>query len=346
MRASLLLLAAMTSLARAQQPPPDMLVAASRLLSALAPESRGRLVLPFGSEERFNWHYVPRRRQGVSLKEMSPAQKQAAHELLRAGLSARGYEKAGGVLELEGILRDLETFGWGRDPELYFLSIFGTPSREREWGWRFEGHHLSLNFTAAPGARVGATPAFLGANPAKVERGVRSGWRVLAAEEDLARKLLASLDPGRRSRAVIAASPPADILMAPRRRTPPEPKGLPASAMTGVQRELLMALIGEYVGNMRPDVAAEEWKRIRQGGVEAIRFAWAGGGEAGEGHYYRGQGPAFVIEYDNTQNDANHVHSVWRDPAGDFGEDLLRRHYARFRHRRAFPPVAAGASSR
>jgi Protein of unknown function (DUF3500) len=344
--ALLLLLASSANVSAAQQPPPeaDLVAAASRLLATLSAELRGRLVLPFGSEERIDWHYVPRRRPGISLKELSAPQKQAVHAVLLAGLSPRGYEKTAGVIELEGILREIETFGWRRDPELYFLSIFGAPSRGTPWGWRFEGHHLSLNFTAAGGGSVATTPAFLGANPAKVERGKRAGWRVLAAEEDLARRLLASLDPGQRSRALIAPRAPSDILGAPGRTALPPPAGLPASAMSEAQRELLLALVGEYVGNMRPELAAANWKKIRDSGIEVIRFAWAGAAVSGQGHYYRVASPAFVIEYDNTQDDANHVHSVWRDPEGDFGADLLRRHYARHSHRRPHP-LAVGDSA-
>ena len=339
------LVASCAKFAAAQTAPPDMLSAATRLLAALSPESRGRLVIPFGSEERLDWHYVPRRRPGIRLKEMGALEKQAVHTLLRSGLSPRGYEKAAGVIELEGILREIETFGWRRDPELYALVVFGDPSRERAWGWRFEGHHLSLNFTVTAGERVAATPAFFGANPARVEAGRRAGWRVLAAEEDLAKRLLASLNPGQRSRASISHRAPSDILMGPGRSEPPAPAGLPASAMSDAQRAILFALIGEYVGNLRPDLATAQWKRIEAAGIEAVRFAWAGGTSLGEGHYYRVQGPAFVIEYDNTQNSANHVHSVWRDPSGDFGADLLRRHYARSPHARPHPLEATARLS-
>lgn len=341
-----LLLASSANVAAAPtlSPTDDLVAAASRLLATLSAELRGRLVLPFGSEERLDWHYVPRRRPGISLKDLSAPQKQALHAVLLAGLSSRGYEKAAGVIELEGILGEIETFGWRRDPELYFLSIFGAPSRGTSWGWRFEGHHLSLNFTTAGGSGVATTPAFLGANPARVERGKRAGWRVLAAEEDLAKKLFASLEPGQRSRALIAPDAPSDILGAPGRKAPPPPAGLSASAMSETQRDLLLALVGEYVGNMRPELAAASWKKIRESGIETIRFAWAGGTASGEGHYYRVASPAFVIEYDNTQDDANHVHSVWRDPEGDFGADLLRRHYAHHRHRRPYP-LAVGESA-
>jgi hypothetical protein len=255
--------------------------------------------------------------------------------LLRAGSSARGYEKATGVIELEGILRELETFGWFRDPELYWLTIFGAPSDGASWGWRFEGHHVSLNFASTRSEIVLSTPAFLGANPARVPSGPRAGWRLLPTEEDLARRLLASLAPGQRARALLSEGAPADIVMGPGRRMPPQPAGLPASELNASQRETLLSLVAEYVRNARAEIADARWKKIEAAGVEKIRFAWAGSAALGSGHYYRLQGPTFLIEYDNTQDRANHVHSVWRDLPADSGADLLRRHYEESPHHAA-----------
>ena len=232
-------------------------------------------------------------------------------------------------------MRDLESFGWFRDPELYWFTIFGEPSDSAPWGWRFEGHHVSLNFLSTRGEVAVSTPAFLGANPARVPNGPRAGWRLLPAEEDLARRLLASLTPGERARALLSERAPADILMGPGRRSTPEPAGLPASELTAVQRETLMALVAEYARNARQEIAEARWKRIEAAGVGKIRFAWAGGDAVGSGHYYRVQGPTFVIEYDNTQDRANHVHSVWRDLPADGGADLLRRHYEESPHHAA-----------
>jgi hypothetical protein len=310
-----------------------MAAAARTFLSTLRPELRARAVHPYASDERRNWHYVPRRRAGVSFQQMNAAERAAAHVLLRAGLSARGYEKATGIVVLEGILREIETFGFRRDPELYFLTIFGAPSAGSPWGWRFEGHHVSLNFSSATREISAATPAFYGANPARVPAGrPRAGWRVLAAEEDLARKLLESLDPSQRAVAVISPDAPSEILMTPSRDAAPAPSGLAFERMTPAQREILIALIGEYVDNLQPAIAQAHWLRIRGTGVDTVRFAWAGGTAPGEGHYYRVQGPAFIMEYDNTQDRANHIHTVWRSLESDFGGDLLRRHYLESPH--------------
>jgi hypothetical protein len=267
--------------------------------------------------------------------------------MLREALSARGYEKTTGVLELEAILRETEAFGsLLRDPELYYLAIFGEPSDEKPWGWRFEGHHLSLNFSSASGRIVAATPSFFGANPARVPSGPRAGWRVLPAEEDLGRRLLGSFDEGQRRAAVMAVSAPSDIILGPGRKSVPDPAGLAYADMSEAQRAILMELVGEYLGNMRADVARAQREKIEKAGLGTIRFAWAGGVRVGEGHYYRIQGPTFVIEYDNTQNHANHVHSVWRDLEDDFGGDLLRRHYAESPHHHDARPVEASSCTR
>ncbi len=329
-----------------QEPPTEPARAAQAFLATLRPSLRSECLLPFEGEERVNWNFLPGRRRGVTLKQMNEAERRAAHAMLRAALSARGYEKATGVIELEAILREMEAFGGlTRDPELYYLAIFGSPSGEKPWGWRFEGHHLSLNFSSASGRIVAATPAFLGSNPARVPKGPRAGWRVLSAEEDLARQLLASLDEKQRRIAVFDVSAPEDIILGPGRKAVPDPVGLAHADMSDAQRAVLMRLIDEYLGNMREEVARAQREKVEKAGLAKIRFAWAGGTRVGQGHYYRIQGPTFVIEYDNTQNGANHVHSVWRDLEDDFGGDLLRRHYAESPHHRNARPqdLVAGA---
>ena len=251
--------------------------------------------------------------------------------LMRKALSRRGYDKATGVILLEGVLGEIE--GSWRDPGLYFISVFGSPSATEPWGWRVEGHHLSLNFTSATGEVIATTPAFYGSNPALVSSGRHKDLRVLGDEEDLARELLSMMSSAQRQKAVLSDRAPSDIISGVEREIDlGTPKGIPVSEMTDEQRASLMRLIEEYVGNIRSEFADGAMARVGKAGIEKIHFARAGGEKKGEGHYYRIHGPTFLIEYDNTQNRANHIHSVWRDLENDFGEDLLRRHYKENAH--------------
>jgi len=297
-------------------------------LNELEPELKSKANFPFDSEERFNWHYVPRRRKGVSFKDMNDRQRAAAHTLLKSTLSVKGYSKTTGVIVLEGVLRELE--GQFRDPDLYYFTIFGTPSEDSPWGWRVEGHHLSINYSSVTKELVATTPTFFGSNPAIVPNGPHKGLRVLKFEEAMARELVASFNGAQRSKAIIATRAPSDIITgADREADIGKPRGLPASDMNHDQRAMLMRLVEEYVCNFRSEIADEYLFDIGKDGIEKIHFAWAGGTAAGEPHYYRIHGPRFVLEYDNTQNDANHIHTVWRDIKNDWGEDLLKRHYQR-----------------
>jgi hypothetical protein len=249
---------------------------------------------------------------------------------MKASLSAAGYGKAVGIIQLEDVLRRLETFGGLlRNPENYSVSVFGTPGPSAAWGWRIEGHHLSLNFTVVPGKPIAATPAFMGANPAEVPSGPRTGVRTLAREQDLGRALARSADAAQRSRMVIGDRSLGDIVTGPgRERSLASPVGLPVAEMTAEQRGIAAQIVEEYLGNMRGEMAQEELRRMREAGIERLQFAWAGPLDAGKAHYYRLHGPTLLIEFDNTQNDANHIHSVWHDPRGGFGVDALRAHYA------------------
>jgi hypothetical protein len=220
-----------------------------------------------------------------------------------------------------------------RNPEGYFFSVFGMPSPRGAWGWRVEGHHVSLNFTVVNGTFVAATPSFFGSNPAEVRDGPRKGLRILAAEEDSARSLLGVLDASQRAKAIIAQAAPGDIqTMNALSIDMLSPAGIVAAELTPVQREHLLKLIDVYASAMAPDLASDRLAKLKKAGVEKIAFAWAGDTERGKRHYYRVQGPTFLIEYDNTQNDANHIHSVWRDFEGDFGRDLLREHLSTVAH--------------
>jgi hypothetical protein len=259
---------------------------------------------------------------------MTPTQKHLAYALLNEGLSQRGFTKATTIMSLEDVLRIMEKDnGERRNPEKYYFSIFGDPAAKGVWGFRVEGHHLSLNFTLVNGRVVGS-PNFYGSNPAEVREGPRKGLRVLHAEEDLARDLLAALTPEQKSVAIISKEAYKDILTMASRKAVLEgpPKGLQATKMNAKQRALLTTLIEEYTRNLPDDVAQAREALIRKAGND-LYFAWAGVEERGGPHYYRVQAPDFLIEYDNTQNNANHIHSVWREFKGDWGEDLLAHHY-------------------
>jgi hypothetical protein len=304
--------------------------AAAACLSSLPDDARKRAMIAFGDKERMNWHYVPRGREGLPLKAMPAAARTAAHDLMKASLSAIGYEKATNVFKLDGVLRQLETFGGLlRDPDNYAVSVFGSPQASgAPWGWRLEGHHLSLNFTLAPGKPAAVTPAFFGANPAEVRSGPLKGLRTLAKEEDLGYALARGMDAAQRQRMTIGGQSLGDIVSGPGRgESLTSMVGVPASDLGGAQRDLLVQLVEVYARNMRSDVADEQLKRIREAGVERLHFAWAGPLDPGHAHYYRIHGPTVLIELDNSQNDANHIHSVWHDPRNDFGADALRAHY-------------------
>lgn len=329
-----LLLTSATQATRAGTAANEMAGAATSFLNALDESQRSRANFGFGDAERQNWHFIPRERRGLAYKDMTPAQRHLATALLGSGLSQRGFVKATTIMSLEQILLELEKgSGPKRDPENYYWSIFGTPSNTSPWGWRVEGHHLSINFTIAKGEFVATTPIMFGTNPGEVREGPRKGQRVLAAEEDLGRELVRSLDAKQHPVAVIAAEAPKDIVTAAERKVSPlSPTGLAASKLNRAQRQVLHRLIEEYVRRVRPDVADLDLAKIEKAGFGNVHFAWAGPETPGQGHYYRVQGPTFLLEYDNTQNNANHVHSVWRDFHGDFGEDLLAEHYLQSSH--------------
>jgi hypothetical protein len=311
--------------------------AAAAFLASLEPAQRKTAVFPLGDNERTNWHYVPRSRAGVAFKDLTPAARAAAHELMKASLSSVGYAKAVNVVKLEEVLRQLETFGGLlRDPDKYYVSIFGAVEAAAPWGWRFEGHHLSLNFTLVPGRPVAVTPAFFGANPAEVPSGPHRGLRTLAEEQDLAFALARGVDASLRGRLVIAADSLGDIVSGPGRADRlTTPVGVALGELAAEPRALALRLVETYARNMRSEIAEAELRRMREAGLERVRFAWAGPIDPKQPHYYRLHGPTLLIEYDNSQNRANHIHSVWHDPRNDFGADLLRAHYEHAHRRQA-----------
>src|SRR5947207_397889 len=312
----------------------EMAAAANHLLATLTAEQVAKAAYPLNDNERFNWHFIPRERKGLPFKELAPEQKHLAHALLSTALSHRGYVKVSTIMSLEQVLRDLEQGkGPTRDPELYFVTVFGKPDAKGTWGWRVEGHHLSLNFLLVDGKDISVTPSFLGSNPGEVREGPRRGLRVLGAEEDLARQLVKSLTDEQRKIAIYTNTAPREIITGNDRKvTALTSTGISAAKLNKAQTELLGRVIREYVYRYRPEIADDDLKKIEKAGMKNLSFAWAGSVEPKEGHYYRVQGPTFLLEYDNTQNYANHVHAVWRDFDHDFGDDLLRDHYDHVPH--------------
>ena len=301
---------------------------ANRFLAALDANQRGKATFPFDTDERMNWHFIPKEREGLPLLDMTPYQKHLAGALLAAGLSQTGYIKAVTIMSLEDVLKLIENgSGEHRNPEKYYFSVFGTPSDNAAWGYRVEGHHLSQNYTVVNGNVIDG-PSFFGANPAEVRQGPRKGLRTLAGEDDLGIELIHALDEQQQKVAIVDPTAYKEILTAASRKAAlqGQPSGLTASKMNARQFDTLMALIEEYARNVPDELAEGRIAQINKAGRN-IYFAWSGGINRGDPHYYRVQTPSFLIELDDTQDNANHIHSVWRDFTGDFGEDLLQQHY-------------------
>jgi hypothetical protein len=309
--------------------------AAKEFLDSLSDDQRAAATRPFDDDaQRRTWFYWPSPRVGLSLGDMSAEQAKAAHHLVADVISRSAVAKVHAIIGLEHVLDEIEgregsRRGLPRDPALYYLTIFGEPSQDEPWSFRFEGHHVSIHITML-GEDVRCTPFFLGANPAIVRHGERIVTRPLGEEEDAAREFMHSLFWTQQDHALVSDDAPDDILTvnAPALDELPNGGGLPASGLASRQLRLLEDLIAVYVERMRSDVAGREMDRIRAAGLEKVVFAWAGSLERGERHYYRVTGPTFLAEYDNTQDDANHIHAVWRDLERDFGGDLLRAHVA------------------
>jgi hypothetical protein len=324
----------------------EMRVAAIEWLAMLNDELREKATDDFAAPERTDWQFVPMERGGVSFKEMTLPQRRAARALLESALSDQGYLKVTTIMSLEGVLRTMEAtrpgVEWIRDPEKYHFFVFGDPSAAdgRPWGWRFEGHHLSLNFTSTgPEADdpLASTPIFLGASPAEVRLGPQQGLRPLGAEDDLGRAVMASLDPEQRARATIAPEAPADVAGVP--GVPPKVEGLAGLAVAEMrqeQRDAVWRLVEAFANLLRPEAAEDLLSEIEAARVDNLHFAWAGSiatltnPATTERHYFRVHGPTFILEYDFQE--PNHVHTVWHSPVNDFGLETLRRHYAEHEH--------------
>jgi len=327
----------------ADRSPANMANAATTFLSSLTPEQKKVAAFAFDNvAERERFGFVPTEmhpRVGLTIEKMTPPQRQAAHNLLKSGLSQKGYMTAPSIMELESILNAIENPPGSspskleRNPLKYFVWIFGAPSAKGTWGWKVEGHHVSLNFTIVNGKMVASSPHFFGSNPAEVMDGPKKGLRVLGYEEDPGRELVMSLTEAQRAKAVFNTTAPNDIVTHNESTVKAlSPLGVAASELQPKQRETLMRIVDAYVSVMAPDIAADRMAALKKAGLDNITFSWAGEFERGKKHYYRVQGPTFLIEFDNTQNDGNHVHSVWRDFNGDFGRDLLREHLTSVKH--------------
>jgi hypothetical protein len=310
-----------------------MFAAARAYLDALTPDQKQKAVYPLTDAERENWNFVPIARNGLSFKGTSTQIQALGLALLRTGVSHTGMAKAQAVMQLELVLKELEKANprQDRDPTNYFVTIFGEPSTDKSWGWRFEGHHLAFNFTIVDGKHVFFAPSFIGSNPAEVKAGPRKGERVLAEEEDLGHAFINSLDDSQRKVAVFADKALTEIVTTNKKRVERlTPAGIAAAQLNASQKEKLLAVVRSFVNRYHPLLATETLGKITQAGVDQITFAWAGPFVRGAGAtYYRVQGPTFLIEFDNSQNNANHIHSTYREFKGDFGHDLLAEHYAK-----------------
>lgn len=302
------------------------------LIDSFNPEQKKMAMLDFGDEDRTTWTYLPaQNRRGLPLKKMQPNQKKLVNDFLRLHLSEMGYKKTQDVIALEQILFEMEGSS-KRDTELYFLSFFGNPQKDHIWGWSFEGHHVSLNFTVING-KISTSPRFLGSNPAEVRHGKQKGLRVLKSEEDLGMELINSMNEDQKSMAVISEKTYGEIVTASDSKVDHlGSKGLPVSRFNQKQKDLLQKLLDVYIYYLTDELAAERKQQIDKAGLESLVFAWAGSLNKGSAHYYRIQGAEFLIEFDNSQNNANHVHTVWRDFDGDFGRDLIKEHYKNSDH--------------
>jgi hypothetical protein len=309
----------------------EMTAAATAFLESLNAEQSRKVLFPFDAEERENWHFIPKDRSGLPLKDLDGDQLALQRALLKTAMSGKGLVKIDTIIRLETFLAELENNPVRRDATKYYTSVFGKPKADGTWGWRFEGHHLSLNFTIHGGRDIAVTPSFLAANRAHVTEGRMAGTRPLGAEEDLARALATALDAAGKP-VVFSDRAPNDILTgADRQVRQLVPVGVKSAAFTPAQREGLMELITEYASRHRPELEKDQLRRIMTDS-DQLHFGWAGSLERGKAYYYRIQGRDFLIEASNTQDDANHIHTVWRDRSRDFGRDLLGTHHHQHGH--------------
>jgi hypothetical protein len=317
-------------------PAQHVLEKANTFLNSLSDEIKAKTLFTLDDLERFNMNYVPIPREGATFHDFNETQKKAALDLLRASLSEEGFRKSQEIMELEKVLRIIENDDNDkmpdgrprRDPLNYHFCIFGNPSKDQPWGWRFEGHHLSLNFTSTEGIISSSTPTFFGTNPGIVRSTEYKGKEVLKKEAQLSFSLLHSMTPEQLKTVVFTDVAPHDIITTTKRKVEQlESLGIPYTDLSQNQKKIFMELLDLYINNYEHGFAAGFRDKINKAGIDNLKFAWAGSQHPGKGHYFRIQGPSLLIEYDNTQNDANHVHTVVRDLTNDYGEDVLKSHY-------------------
>ncbi|MGM0621857.1 MAG: DUF3500 domain-containing protein [Bacteroidota bacterium] len=308
---------------------------AIKFLHSLNNTQREKTQFDFEDASKTKWHYLPgatRKRAGIQLFELNETQKELLFLLLQDFLSESGYSKTKQIIALEEVLVQLGGSSVVRDPEKYFAAFYGNPERDSLWAWSFEGHHISLNFTVL-NDRISMAPRFFGANPAIIPDGKRKGERTLGKEEDYGLELINSMSASQKQKAIFRKNAFFDITTtnAPE-VNPPEPAGIEMNDLDPAQQNILVNLINEYLSAMPPELASKRMENLKQEEFDKIRFGWAGATKLGEPHYYRIQGKTFLVEFDNTQNNANHIHTVWRDFDGDFGRDLIREHYRMSEH--------------
>lgn len=304
--------------------------AADDFLTSLTSDQKAKLNKPFTDDYRELWRYVPAGRQGLDWGDLNPDQTAKANALLKAALSQSGYTKVNTIQDLEDVLYVMEGNNPGRDRKLYTFTFFGTPDAAKPWGWRFEGHHISLNFTYQGDKLVASTPQFFGSNPAEVREGPKKGLRALPKEQDLAFRLLDMLTDDQKKKAVVADRAPAEIATSQDRVAAVQRQGgIKFADLTADQQKALTDLINAHLSAQSEEEQKRRWQRVEP---QSLTFAWMGSLKPGSGHYYQIQGSKFLIEYDNVQNNANHIHAVWRDFEGDFGRDVLADHYHEHPH--------------
>lgn len=316
----------------------EMAKAATGFLATLSASQKNETTFAFDDSEKYDWHYIPKTRNGLTLNEMNDKQREAAFALLHTALSDTGFNKTTAIMQLENVLKEMENRPASdnyRDPGNYHFSIFGNPAYDSIWGWRLEGHHISFNFSSENNQLVSGTPGFLGSNPAIVLSGPEKGKFILKDETDLGVAMLHSLNENQLAKAVINTRAPGDIVTSNSRKAMiNNPRGILFSELDASQKKVFLQLLSIYIHRYTPVFAAEMMHEIEEAGLNNLRFAWAGDKESGVGHpiYYRIQGPTIIIEYDNTQNNANHIHTVIRDLTKDFGGDELLEHYKQSHH--------------